>query len=254
MKWPSWTTAPRPVVMSLIFAMLMIGTGLPHAAQFNPRMKLMARRAAKVDALRNLTEQIYGLQLDTTTTVRNFIVGSDVIRSRLLVAVRGAREVDYQELKDGTAEVTVEITLGTVETILGRQIQYNQEIIEAVGYGVPPGMSTSQGDVTSASGIRAIGYGLAPNEPGLIGTEKDLLGFRAARNDALRNLAEKIDRIQVTAKSTVRDFSVQNDDIRTKVNSILNGARIISENKLADSRYQVELEADTAPLQTLQRR
>ncbi len=254
MIWPNKITLTRSAVTNLIIAALILSTGLLHAAQFNPRMKLMARRAAKVDALRNLTEQIYGLQLDTTTTVRNFIVGSDVVRSRLNVAVRGAREVDYKELEDGTAEVTIEITLGAVETILGRQIQYDQEIIEAVGYGVPPGMSTSQGDATSVSGIRAIGYGLAPNEPGLVGPERDLLGFRAARNDALRNLAEKIDRIQVTAESTVRDFSVQHDDVRTKVNSILNGARIVSEKKLADSRYQVEIEADTAPLQILQRR
>jgi len=55
---------------------------------------------------------------------------SEILLSRLIllepgisVAIQGAKEIDYITLSDGTAEVTVEITLGTVETILGRKIQ-----------------------------------------------------------------------------------------------------------------------------------
>ncbi len=217
------------------------------SGQLNPRMKLLAKRAAKVDALRNLTENIYGLRLDTGTTVRNFVVASDIMRTRLSVEIQGAQEIDYIAHDDGMAEVTVEITLGSIETILGRRLQYDFEVVEAVGYGTPPGMATSNynSDQASSSAVRAIGYGLPPNEQGLTAPERDLLGMRAAKNDALRNLAEKIDRIQVTANSTVQEYAISSDQVRTRIRTVLNNARVLSEKKLADGRYQVELETNT---------
>ena len=60
-------------------------------AQMDSQTKLMTRRAAKVDALRNLLEIVYGLQIDARTTVRDFVAESDVIRSRLRAAIQGAR-------------------------------------------------------------------------------------------------------------------------------------------------------------------
>ncbi len=231
-----------------VIATMLILPSISITADLNPRMQLMARRAAKVDALRNLSETIYGLRIDASSTVANFVLASDIIRSRLNVSIQGAREIDYQQLPDGTAEVTVEITLGTVETILGRKLQYDQEIIEAIGYGAPSGATSSRDTISAGNTITATGYGLAPDEPGLSRVEGDLLGFRAAKNDALRNLAEKINRVHLTAETTVRDFSTQNDDIKTRVNSVLNGAKVISEKKLADSRYEIILETNINPL------
>ena len=219
-----------------------------NAGNLTPRMKLMAKRAAKVDALRNLSEIVYGLQLDTSSTVQNFVLKSDTIRSRLTVAIQRAREVAYQQLEDGTAEVTMEITLGTVETILGRRLQYDQEMIEAVGYGVPSDIGRTQNPLPPGGTVTATGYGLAPDERGLSSVESDLLGFRAAKNAALRNLAEKIKQIRITAQSTVRDYSVQSDTVRVRVNSVLDGARVISKKRLADSRYEVILETNISPL------
>ncbi len=242
---------PLSSLLLLGVAALLLCSNLAFA-ELSPRMKLMARRAAKVDALRNLSEIVYGLRLDASSTVGNFVLGSDVIRSRLSVAIQGAREIDYHQAADGTAEVTMEITLGMVETILGRKLRYDQETFEAIGYGAPPGGAVSQNEFSSGNSVTATGFGLAPNEPGLSKVEADLLGFRAAKNDALRNLAEKINRVYLTSESTVRDFSVQNDDIRTQVNSVLNGARVISEKQMADSRYEVIIETDLGPLKAFQ--
>ncbi len=231
-----------------LLSMLSVVTFLDISlAELNPRMKLLARRAAHVDALRNLTENIYGLRLDSGTLVQNFVVGSDVVRTRLSAEIQGARQVDYIDHEDGMAEVTVEITLGSVETILGRRVEYFSDIIEATGYGAPPGMATSStdGSSSSASSIRAVGYGLPPNEQGLTGPEMDLLGMRAAKNDALRNLAEKIGRVQVESSSTVQDYAVSSDKIQTRIRTMVNNARVISERKLHDGRYQVKLETDT---------
>ena len=229
---------------------LLTETPMALADTINPRMKLMAHRAAKMDAYRNLLEFVYGLRVDAGTTVRDFIA-SDLVQSRLSAGIRGARELDYVAHPDGTAEVTVEIELGTLETILGTRIQYEHEIIEATGYGAPPGMPTGGHAPSSAAMVQATGYGIEPNEPGLTLPEKDLLGMRAAKVDALRNLVEEIDGVQITAESTVRDFAVQNDDIRTRVNALVNGAKVVSEKKLPDGRYEVKVETDIEPIKEI---
>ena len=236
----------------LIGALILFNeTPVAFADTINPRMKLMAHRAAKMDAYRNLLEFVYGLRVDASTTVRDFIA-SDLVQSRLSAGIRGARELDYVAHPDGTAEVTVEIELGTLETILGTQIQYDHEIIEATGYGAPPGMPAGGTYAPSSMAVvRSTGYGLEPDEPGLTPPEKDLLGMRAAKVDALRNLVEEINQVQITAESTVRDFAVQNDDIRTRVNALVNGAKVVSEKKLPDGRYEVMVETDIEPVKEI---
>jgi hypothetical protein len=108
-------------------------------AQITPQQRLMAKRAAKVDALRNLLETVYGVRIDSKTTVKDFVTQSDVIKAKLNSVIQGAREVDYVERPDGTAEVTVEVTLGRVEDVLGRRIYYDAQTFSATGSGAPSG-------------------------------------------------------------------------------------------------------------------
>lgn len=230
---------------------------VPAYADISARALLMTKRAAKVDALRNLAEKVYGLRIDSQTYVSNFILHSDVTKSRLSVAIQGAEEVDVRYHDDGSVEVTVEIKLGTVESILGQLIQYDQEVVEAVGYGVvggnrhPPPEPSSQVYTNPTNMMSATGYGLAPTTPNLSQVERDLFGFRAAKNDALRNLAEKISGIRVQSETTVKDFVTQRDDVKIAVSTVLRGAIVVSEKRLADSRYEVTLKTNVEPLQAL---
>jgi len=227
---------------------------LAPGVRADPRGKLLAQRAAKADALRNLGEEVYGLRLESRTTVRNFVLASDRIRTGLDMVIHGAREVDSVELPDGSFEVTVEITLGQVETLIGQRIRHDQEILSAVGHGVAPGHAPSAPltgpPVPGAFGgaaITALGFGFPPNDPRLTPPERDLLGYRAARSDAMRNLAEMLNQVRVTATTTVRDYAVTNDTVRTRINTRINGARVISQQRLPDGRYQVELETAGDP-------
>ena len=66
-------------------------------AQAQPRdaqARVMARRAATVDAYRQLIEQVKGLQLDSQTYVRDFVAESDVIATDLDNFLKGARIMD----------------------------------------------------------------------------------------------------------------------------------------------------------------
>lgn len=100
----------------------------------------------------------------------------------------------------------------------------------------------------SSSSIRARGSGVETNDPNMSPAEKALMAKRAAKLDALRNLAEEVYGVKITSDSYVRDFVLQSDDTRSRVNTFIQGARVVSEQKMPDGSYQVEVELDTEPL------
>jgi len=71
----------------------------------------LALREAKRDALRNLLEITKGVQVNSTTTVRDFTVQSDIINTQVNGLVKGAVVADQQYMPDGTAEVKLRIPL-----------------------------------------------------------------------------------------------------------------------------------------------
>ena len=76
------------------------------------RGRLMALRAAEIDAKRNLLETIEGVRITSETLVKNFQTESDVIYSQVSGFIRGARrdgEARYNS--DGTVEVDVAVPL-----------------------------------------------------------------------------------------------------------------------------------------------
>ncbi len=221
-------------------------------AQITAQQRLMAKRAAKIDALRNLLETIYGVRITSDTIVRDFVTQSDVIRARLDELIQGAEEVDYVERPDGTAEVTVEIIVGRVEDVLGKRLYYNSETFRATGYGAPSGtVSAPSYSAPSADVIRAKGYGVEPNDPTMSFPEKALMAKRAAKLDAMRNLAEQVYGVRITSDSVVRDFVAQSDDMRGRVNTFIQGAKVVSERQMPDRSYEVEIEVELTPLRTI---
>ena len=76
--------------------------------------KLMAMRAAKVDAYRNLAEQVQGLRVRGDTAVSAFVAQNDTIRTYVDSFIRGARVVNVMAIADGNYEATVELELTPV--------------------------------------------------------------------------------------------------------------------------------------------
>jgi hypothetical protein len=89
-----------------------VGIGAPPANPANPaQARAMAERAAQVVAYRNLLEAVKGVRIDSTTTVENFMVTSDVIRTQVSGFVQGATVMDKKYMSDGSVEVTVGMRL-----------------------------------------------------------------------------------------------------------------------------------------------
>jgi hypothetical protein len=89
-----------------------VGIGAPPAQPANPaQARAMAERAAQVVALRNLLEAVKGVRVDSATTVENFIVTSDVVKTQVNGIVQGATIMDKKYMSDGSVEVTVGMKL-----------------------------------------------------------------------------------------------------------------------------------------------
>ena len=55
--------------------------------------RILAIRAARVEAIRDLTEQVHGLRISSSTTVKDAVIVDDVLRGRVDGEIRGARTV-----------------------------------------------------------------------------------------------------------------------------------------------------------------
>ncbi len=95
------------------------GTGAAdNSGLSSSQRRLMAREAAKVDARRQLLEAAKGLQIDSRTTVRDFITQSDEINARLTGIIRGAQITDERVLNDGTVEVDMRLDMNRVKHLV----------------------------------------------------------------------------------------------------------------------------------------
>lgn len=73
--------------------------------------RLMAVRAAKLDAYRALAERLYGMQVQGSTTVRDMVVQDDRFRTYVETYMHGARVLSADVLSDGTVETTLEMVV-----------------------------------------------------------------------------------------------------------------------------------------------
>jgi hypothetical protein len=89
--------------------------------------KVMAKRAAEIDAYRKLAERIMGVEISGDTTVKNLATESDEIKAALAALLKGATPTAIQYRPDGTCEVTLEITYEDIIRTIKRHILNGRE-------------------------------------------------------------------------------------------------------------------------------
>jgi hypothetical protein len=84
----------------------------------NPaQQRLLAIRASKLDAYRSLTEQVYGQQLDASTTVADMTVMSDTFRTKVEGVIYGATMVSITPVGEDTYETTMSLDQNVVRDL-----------------------------------------------------------------------------------------------------------------------------------------
>lgn len=220
-----------------------------------PQARLMAARAAELDAKRKLVERIKGLRITSDTLVRDFVAESDVITAEARAMLVGAREKrvyyhDNELICEVVCEVPVESVITTIKSLHKRHYkgdrvsgmdiekitqELKSQTFEATGMGVPPAKFIEKLEVTIkeeipdwvTQTISAEGNGVPPEDKA--GTPQGkLMAARAAELDAKRRLAEEVMGLRIDSSTTVRDFVTENDEINTRLNTVLVGSYVKS--------------------------
>lgn len=90
--------------------------GQPGKTQNEKR--LMAIRAARMDALRDLTEQVHGIRISASTTVRDAVVQDDSLSAVVQGTLRGARTLRVSPSGSDSYEVEMVLDRETVAYIV----------------------------------------------------------------------------------------------------------------------------------------
>tara|TARA_B100000780_G_scaffold43933_1_gene27294 strand:- start:262 stop:777 length:516 start_codon:yes stop_codon:yes gene_type:complete len=102
---------------SKIFATGFSAIAIQPSKNLNQR-RLMAIRAAKIDAYRVLAEQIYGARLDARTTVAEGMLTSDVLSSAVRGTIMAAETVTIEPKGNDTYTVVLSISRSHLERLI----------------------------------------------------------------------------------------------------------------------------------------
>jgi hypothetical protein len=217
-----------------------VGTGAPPEQYYGkPQARPMALRAAQVDAYRNLLETVQGVQIDSATSVKDFVVESDVINTKISGLVKGAQIVNKAYFSDGTVEVTVRMPLsGLAKAIIPQAIAddkkadmkdhkpvpfskksapadevYTGLVIDARGLQARPALSPKVYDENGAEiyGTLIVSKEYAVQQ-GISGYARDLTAAQSNSRVTANPLTIKAVSTEGTGKT---DYKISNDDAKT---------------------------------------
>jgi len=225
--------------------------------------KLLAMRAARVDAMRKLAERINGLMITSETSVKDFVATDDRIQTSMRSWLRGAHEVgEPTYTPDGICQVTMEVTLEEVivelkklhkEYYKGDKVSLHdieqmaahttEKTIRETGSGAPRPEFEERGRTVGAevSGTEIMSERAWAYWNAHCTGRGRLMAERAGRLDALRKLGERINGLFITSETTVKDFVATDDRINTAMTTFLQGAREV-DKRYHDTELIVEVD------------
>ena len=158
--------------------------------------------------------------------VYDYVLTSDVVRTRMQALLKGARETEKAEyLENGAVQIVYGVTL--------------REVVETIETSLKDGSFTYDKSVANKDTlIEALGMAGIPGSQ----AHKEVLARRAAEVDAYRKMAEKVQGIQLESGTTVREYCVQDDRIRATVAACLRGLKPIDINYPGDGTCEVTVQ------------
>jgi hypothetical protein len=177
----------------LLLIALMVATVASTADAGSKR--LMSVNAAKLSAERALVETVYGLKLRATEEVEDLVSakyeGKSEAKTSTMIKGIQYDEILYDSKKD-IAKVTAYVRLSQIENINGDVVNLNNRVLSRVGFGT-----------SSPASARA------------------LKALRAAEIDAYKQLMKRLLGYTLESRSTVENYMLTSDLIRTKVMATL---------------------------------
>jgi hypothetical protein len=82
-----------------------------------PQQRLMAIKAARLDAFRQLAEVVYGTYIDSTTTVSDLTIGDDDFRARVEGVIYDAELIKIEPISDDTYAATLGLPRSSIDDL-----------------------------------------------------------------------------------------------------------------------------------------
>lgn len=118
-------------LQNLVFRRTGFATSTPSMAG-----PLKALRAAELDAYMQLIKRMTGFTLESQTTVEEFMLTSDVVKTKVMATLYLAEVTDFGWDNDsGNAYINMAIDIANASAILGENIESVDPIIEVEGQG-----------------------------------------------------------------------------------------------------------------------
>ena len=196
------------------------GPVLPEIWQkAGPRERLKATRAAELDADRLLAERIYGLQVDSETTVQDLAAGDDAIAGAVSATLVGSISTEKPEyLPDGRVQVVRAVKIREVIETLNRVIKGKR--LDDGSFVTSSDNSKTEREVKDKV-IDVLGNAALPGSEG----HQKIMAKRAAEMDAYRRLAGRMMGVKIDSTTTVRDFALEHDEILASLSQVLKAAK-----------------------------
>ena len=96
---------------------------------------LQAMRAAELDGYKQLIKQVVGFQLESETSVENFMLKSDSVKTKVMATIYMAELIEYGWEDNGDAFVKLQLNTAEVGSMLGDPVQGQGEFIQVEGQG-----------------------------------------------------------------------------------------------------------------------
>lgn len=96
---------------------------------------IAALRAAEIDAYKELGKRLVGMQVESKTSIENYLLKSDIVKTKLLATLYLAEVSDYGWEKNGDAFMNMILNVKDATSILGKNIGIQEDIIEVQGFG-----------------------------------------------------------------------------------------------------------------------
>ena len=183
-----------------------------------PRERLKALRAAELDADRLLVERIYGLQVDSETTVANLASTNDAVDTAVSATLVGAVTNGAPEyLADGTVQVVRAVKIREVINTLNAAVK--RKILSDGSFETLSNKTKTNTEVKE-SVIDVMGNAALAGSEG----HQKIMAKRAAELDAYRRLAARMLGIKIQGKTTIQDMVLENDELVAALSRVLKGA------------------------------
>jgi len=111
-EWETLTPETFPIISAVGYAPISVQKGASESSRM-----LMAIKASKLDAYRELTEQVYGQKVDSNQSLANLVMQDTRLDSSVQGVIRGAKVVKSYPVGDDTYATELELDFKLVNDL-----------------------------------------------------------------------------------------------------------------------------------------